>query len=177
MPLKPRSARLGSMPSQSIAARPAASTPAEGGWMSCNEAISTSAKTASGAADLAGGPDRPGCGGARPGHDEAGGMALGQGFDGLGFGEHAGLSAEQGLDPGAQARPIALGQVELAAEIEQGDLADLFAGTFGGDETEREVGFVGGFIPGRGFADEHDGEMGLAARAVKRHRIILWHYK
>src|ERR1019366_7655133 len=132
MPLKPRSARLGSMPSQSIAARPAASTPAERGWMSCNEAISTSAKTASGAADLAGEPDSPGwtAGGAGavgpgPATMRRGAWRLGQGFDGLGFGEHAGLSAEQGLDPGAQARPIALGQVELAAEIEQGDLADL----------------------------------------------------
>src|ERR1019366_215623 len=115
MPLKPRSERIGSMPSQYMAARPAASTPAERGWASCNEAISTPAKTASG-----GGRGR-GRGGARPGHDEAGGIALGQGFDGLGFGEHAGLSGEQGLDPGAQARPIALGQVELAAEIEQGD--------------------------------------------------------
>ena len=56
-------------------------------------------------------------------------------------------------------------------------LADLFAGTFGGDETEREVGFVGGFIPGRGLANEHDGEVGLTARVVKRLLTILWHYK
>ncbi len=42
------------MPNQSMAARPAASTPMERGWMSCNEAISTSAKTGSGAVDWAG---------------------------------------------------------------------------------------------------------------------------
>ena len=47
-------------------------------------------------------------------------------------GEHAGLPGEKGLDAGAQARPIALGEIELAAEVEQGDLADLFAGAFGG---------------------------------------------
>ena len=100
-----------------------------------------------------------------------------QGFDGLGFREHAALSAEQGFDPGAQARPVALRQVNQVAQIEQGDLADLFAGAFGGDEAEREVGFVGGFIPRRGFADEHGGEVGPAAGVVKGTRIILWHYK
>jgi hypothetical protein len=36
-----------------------------------------------------------------------------------------------------------LGQVEMAAEIEQGDLADLLAGAFGSDETVGEIGFVG----------------------------------
>ena len=99
-----------------------------------------------------------------------------QGFDGLGFREHAGLPGEKGLDAGAQARPIALGEIELAAEVEQGDLADLFAGAFGDDETEREVGFAIGFIPGRGFADEHGWELGGAAGAVNRPLIILWHY-
>ena len=99
-------------------------------------------------------------GGTWPGDDEAGGVTLCQGFDGLGFREHAGLPGEQGLDPRAQARPIALGEIELAAEVEQGDLADLFADAFGGDETEREVGFAGGFIPGRGFADEHGWRLG-----------------
>ena len=73
------------------------------------------------------------------GHDEAGGVALGQDLDGLGFWEHAGLSGEQCVDPGAQARPVVLGQVELVAEIEQGDLADLLAGAFGGDQPEGEV--------------------------------------
>src|SRR3954451_25446032 len=115
--------------------------------------------------------------GPRSGHDEARGVTLRQGFDGLGFREYAALSVEQGFDPGAQARPVALRQVELAAQIEQGDLADLLAGAFGSDEAEREVGFVGGFIPRRGFPDEYGGEVGLAARVVKGIYIILWHYK
>ena len=114
--------------------------------------------------------------GSWPGHNEATGVTLCQGFDGLGFPEHAGLPGEKGLDADAQARPIALGEIELAAEIEQGDLADLFAGAFGGDETEREVGIAIGFIPGRGFADEHGWELGVAAGGVNRHLIILWHY-
>jgi hypothetical protein len=82
------------------------------------------------------------CGGSGMGGDEAGGVALGQDLDGFGFGEHAGLSGKQGIDPGAQPRPVVLRQVELAAEVEQGDLADLLAGAFGGDEAEGEIGFV-----------------------------------
>ena len=73
------------------------------------------------------------------GDDEAGGIALGQDFDGIGFCEHAGLSGEQCVDPGAQARPVVPGQVELAAEVEQGDLTNLLAGALGGDEAEGEA--------------------------------------
>ena len=107
------------------------------------------------------------------GGDEAGGIALGQGFDGLWFCQHAGLPGEECIDPAAKARPIALGQVEVAAEIEQGDLADLLAGAFGGDETEGEIGFVGRFIPGCGFTDEHARKVGVAAGGVKG---ILYYY-
>ena len=104
--------------------------------MSCNEVISTSAKSESDA-DLAGeavGPEETACGAgltrrklAR--HDEAGGVTLCQGFDGPDSGSIFRRSRrdEKGLDV-VQARPIALGEIELAAEVEQGDLADLFAG-------------------------------------------------
>jgi hypothetical protein len=49
------------------------------------------------------------------------------------------LPAEQCVDTGAQARPVGLRQLEMAAEVEQSDLADLIAGALGGDETEREI--------------------------------------
>ena len=87
-------------------------------------------------------------------------LALCQGFDGLGFREHAGLPGGKGLRCGCTGAANRFGEIELAAEVEQGDLADLFAGAFGDDETEREVGFAIGFIPGRGFADEHGWELG-----------------
>jgi hypothetical protein len=32
-------------------------------------------------------------------------------------------------------------QVEMAAEVEEGNLSDLIAGALGGDETEREIRF------------------------------------
>jgi len=49
------------------------------------------------------------------------------------------LSGEQGLDAGTETRPVTLRQVEMAAEIEQGDLADFIAGAFGGDEAVGEI--------------------------------------
>ena len=42
---------------------------------------------------------------------------------------------------------------------------------------EREIGFAIGLIPGRGFADEHYGKLGLAAGGVNGLAEILWHYK
>jgi hypothetical protein len=71
--------------------------------------------------------------------DQAGGVALGQGFDGIRFGEDGTLPREQRIDAGAQARPVPLGQVEMAAKVEQGDLADLLAAAFGNDETVGEI--------------------------------------
>ena len=72
------------------------------------------------------------------GRDEAGGEALRKGFDGFRFRKHVWLPGEQRLDPGAQARPVRLRQVEMAAEVEQGDLADLIACALGGYEPEGE---------------------------------------
>jgi hypothetical protein len=60
-------------------------------------------------------------------------------FDRFRFRKHVGLPGEQGVDTGAQARPVGLRQVKMAAEVEQRDLADLIAGALGGDETEREI--------------------------------------
>jgi hypothetical protein len=59
----------------------------------------------------------------------------------------------------------------------QRQVADLFAAALGGDETERDVGFARGFIPGRGFADEHGGKVDMAAGAVNGLSGILWHYR
>ena len=109
--------------------------------------------------------------------DEAGGEALCESFDVVGFNQHAGLAAKQRVDTGAQARPIGLWQVEMAAEVEQGDLADLLACALGGDEPEGEIWFVGGVIPGCGFANEHAVER--EGGGVRRQEFLkrLWHYK
>ncbi len=109
--------------------------------------------------------------------DEAGGEALRKSFDGVGFSQHAGLAGEQRVDTGAQARPVGLRQIEMAAEVEQGDLADLLAGALGGDETEGEIWLVTGLIPGCGFPNEH--AVGRERGGVRRQEslIQLWHYK
>jgi len=54
---------------------------------------------------------------------------LSQDLDGFDFGEQAGLCGQQRLDAGAQLWPVRLWQVEMAAEVEQGDLTHLLAGT------------------------------------------------
>ena len=77
--------------------------------------------------------------GTRPGRDKARGEALRKDFDGFRFRKHARLPGEQCVDTGAQARPVGLGQVEMAAEVEEGDLADLIARALRGDETECEI--------------------------------------
>ena len=45
---------------------------------------------------------------------------------------------EGSLDAGTKARPFGRIEIEVTAEVEQGDLADPLAGAFGGDEAERE---------------------------------------
>jgi hypothetical protein len=57
--------------------------------------------------------------GTRPGRDEPGGETLSEDLDGFRFRKHVRLPGEQRLDPGAQARPVGLSQVEMAAEVEQ----------------------------------------------------------
>ena len=86
------------------------------------------------------------------------------------------LPGEQRLDPGAQARPVRLRQVEMAAEIEEGDLADPTAGALGSDETERKIGFVGGFIPNCRFSYEHGVERGRGGARRQDSKLRLWHY-
>ena len=79
---------------------------------------------------------------------QAGGVALPQGLDGFGFGEQSRLCGQHRLDAGTQTRPVRLRQVEMAAEVEQGDLADLLAGPQRGDEAVGEIGLVGRLVPG-----------------------------
>src|ERR1700683_236988 len=109
--------------------------------------------------------------------DEAGGEALRKSFDRVGFSQHAGLAGEQRVDTGAQAGPVGLRQIEMAAEVEQGDLADLLGCALGGDETEGEVWFVGGVIPGCGFSNEHAVEREGGAVRRQGDLVLLWHYK
>ena len=85
---------------------------------------------------------------------------MGQDLDGFGLGEQAGLCGQQRLDAGTQTRPVRPRQVEMTAEVEQGHLADLLAGTEGGDEAVGEIGLAGRFVPGVGATDEHPPEAG-----------------
>ena len=56
----------------------------------------------------------------------------------------------------------------MAAQVEQGGLADLIACAHGGDKAECEICFATGLIPGCCFTDEHDGEVRVVARGAER---------
>ena len=104
--------------------------------------------------------------------------AFDRGFD-PGDGSGLGSRLIQGQDDivtGAQARPIGVRQVEMAAEVEPGDLADLIARALGGDETEGEIWFATGPVPGCRFADEHAVERGhRGARGATAEPTTSWH--
>ena len=67
-----------------------------------------------------------------------------------------GCLAGQGVcDAGAEQRPVRLGDVEVASEVEQGALADGVAEAFGADQTMGEVGLSVDGAAGLGAPNEH----------------------
>ena len=80
---------------------------------------------------------------------------LGFFLDGFIGDKEGGFAVEDLIDAGAELRPELAGDVEMAAEIEDGVLGDLFAEAFGLDEPVGEIGLAGGGGVGPGLADEH----------------------
>ena len=109
--------------------------------------------------------------------EELGGDVLGMGFERrCAPGGQLHLSAEQFVDPPAKRRPIALGDLEVSSQIEQGSLPDLGADAFGAHEPVREVGLAGGGGAGLGAPDEHEREGSGGWRSTQYRKNILWHY-
>ena len=88
----------------------------------------------------------------------AGHVTVGRSGGGIALGRRSGASY-QASRPGCaannasmrcrQTRPVRPRQVEMTAEVDQGLLADLIAGTEGGgDEAVGEIGLAGRFVPG-----------------------------
>ena len=72
-------------------------------------------------------------------------------FDGgRAIGHQGRLAGQDVVDAGAQQRPLCLGNVEVASEIEQGALADGVVDALGVDEAMREVGLSVFGPPGLG---------------------------
>ena len=86
------------------------------------------------------------------------------------------LAAENLLDAPAQHRPVALGGIEMASQIEQGALTHFVAEAFGAHEAMGEIGLAGGGGAGLCAADEHGPEGNGGRRVVQYHKYILWHY-
>ena len=178
--------RIGSMPNQSMAARPAASTPADRGRMSCNEVISTSAKSESlmriWPGKRSGRRRRPvaralDAAETGPATTRAGGVTLCQGFDGLGSGSMPACPARRASMRVHRRGQSLWGRSNWRPRLSRVIWRTCLPVRSEIDETEREVGFAIGFIPGqRVLRMNMVGSWGVAAGAVNRPLIILWHY-
>ena len=71
------------------------------------------------------------------------------------IGHQGGLTGQGVGDAVAEQRPLRLGNVEVAPEVEQGALAHGAAEAFGVDEAMREVGLTVGGAAGLGAPNEH----------------------
>ena len=89
--------------------------------------------------------------------------------------EQVGLPRERRLDALAERGPAFAVDVEVAAEVEQGALADAATVAFGAHQA---VGVVAGAVglTGLGAADEHGGDVSGGRRRVQDPKFILWHY-
>ena len=65
------------------------------------------------------------------------------------------LTAQRIVDAGAQQRPVRLGNIEVATEVEEGALAHAAAEAVGVHEAMREVGLSVLSPPGLGAPNEH----------------------
>ena len=84
------------------------------------------------------------------------------------------MCGQQRLDAGTQTPPFRLRQIEMTAVVKHGHLADLLAGTEGGDEAVGKIGLAGRFISGSGATDEYPPDAGPGVGIPSRgHSIIL----
>ena len=95
--------------------------------------------------------------GAVPRATNCAGEGLRYGFDRLGQvqASQSGLAAEPLRQPGAQAGPVFLRKIEMAAEVGEGDLADAIALALTLDQAVGVVSLPGIGAAGGGTADEH----------------------
>ena len=88
--------------------------------------------------------------------------------------QQVGLGVEEALDALAEGAPVVALDLEMAAEVEQGALADLVTDALGADEAEGEVLLA---ITGAGASatDEHTPrEHGAGGKSSIS--VILWYY-
>ena len=103
----------------------------------------------------------------RAADDQLPGDALGFVFDGVrAIGHQGRLAGQDVVDAGAHLRPLRLGDVEVAPEIEQGALPDGVSDALGVHQPMGEVGLSVLGPPGLGAPNEHDAhDSGRACRS------------
>ena len=85
------------------------------------------------------------------------------------------LAVEDLVDAPAQVRPLRLGEIEIAAEVQQGALAHLGAVAPAFHEAVGVV-VLGAGTAGEGSAHKHGGDGSGAAPGCQPINIVLWHY-
>ena len=162
------SSRAGS-PSCASAHRATCSAPTLRGRTRARESTATVCRSPSGCAS-------PGAGGCAPRATSCATMRCALALDvRRHVVEQVGLPRERRLDALAERGPAFAVDVEVAAEVEQGALADAAAVAFGAHQA---VGVVAGAVglTGLGAADEHGGDVSGGRRRVQDPKFILWHY-
>lgn len=101
-----------------------------------------------------------------------------EGLDLLGQGriQHRTLPVDQFVDAPGQGGPMRLGQIEVAAQVEQGGLLDGVAHSGAVHQAVGHIGLARDAIAGLGAANEHAGDV---ARKTERRAVrikSLWHY-
>ena len=87
------------------------------------------------------------------------------------------LVAQPRFDAGTQQRPVRLIHIEMAPQVEQGDLPDFAVDPFGLDQPMGVVAFAGGGVAGLGASNEHSWHATAMASRRQEVSAILWHYK
>ncbi len=113
----------------------------------------------------------------RAADDQLPGDALGFVFDGVrAIGHQGRLAGQDVVDASAQLRPLRVGDVEVAPEIEQGALPHGVSDALGVHQAMGEVGFAVLGPPGLGAPNEHDAHDSGRAVPESTHSVKLWHY-
>ena len=86
------------------------------------------------------------------------------------------LAGQDVVDASAQLRPLRVGDVEVAPEIEQGALPHGVSDALGVHQAMGEVGFAVLGPPGLGAPNEHDAHDSGRAAPESTHSVKLWHY-
>ena len=90
--------------------------------------------------------------------------------------QHRALAVQQLIYAPRQRRPMRLGQIEVAAQVEQGGLLDGAANALTVHQAVGDIGLARDAIAGLGAANEHARDVARKASPRRACYKLLWHY-